>query len=237
MAGPYPVPVGVVIAQRRDSCPSGTRRSVAKIGKSWYLGAVTTQAARNRLQVDERRKQLIDLGLSLFGHRSFDEISIDEIAREAGVSKGLLYHYFPSKRAFFVAAVEEAAQRLLDATDVPRAGEKPTLEEMRMGTVRYLEYVSRHAPTYQLLVRGGDGVDDEVQAIVDRTRGQFLERVRRGAPDLAETPELELTMRGYIGYVETVSMAWIDSPTLSSEEVADLIVRQCLALFSTVLPS
>ena len=75
-------------------------------------GSAVSEAARHRLQVDERRKQLIDLALELFGNRPYDEISIDETAKEAGVPKGLLYHYFPSKRAFFVAAVEAAAERL-----------------------------------------------------------------------------------------------------------------------------
>ena len=63
------------------------------------------QPARTRLQVDIRRQQLLELGLELFAHQTYDGLSIDEIAKRAGVSKGLLYHYFPSKRAFYVAAV------------------------------------------------------------------------------------------------------------------------------------
>ena len=194
-----------------------------------------SQAARNRLQVDERRKQLVDLGLELFGHKSFDDISIDEIAREAGVSKGLLYHYFSSKRAFFVAAVEEAAQRLLDATDIATQGEEPTLEEMREGIFRYLEFVERHAPTFLLLVRGGDAVDEDVRAIVDRTRTEFLNRVREAAKRLPDTPDVAMTLRGYIGYVETLSLDWIENKALTRDQLADLIVRQCFALLGTVM--
>ncbi len=192
------------------------------------------QVARHRLQVDERRKQLLDLALELFGDRPYEEISIDEIAKEAGVSKGLLYHYFPSKRAFFVAAVEEAAERLLEATDVPREGEVPTLDEMREGIVRYLDYVDRHGRNYLLLVRGGDGVDAQVIEIVERTRATFLERVRHAANQLPDTPERDITLRGYIGYVETLTLEWIEHKTLPRDALADLIVRQCIALFSTV---
>ncbi|MBP7685394.1 MAG: TetR/AcrR family transcriptional regulator [Deltaproteobacteria bacterium] len=197
-------------------------------------GSAVSEAARHRLQVDERRKQLIDLALELFGNRPYDEISIDEIAKEAGVSKGLLYHYFPSKRAFFVAAVEAAAERLIESTDVPTAGDVPTMAEMREGVGRYLDYVDRHARNYLLLVRGGDGVDEEVQAIVDRTRMAFLERVRDAAALLPKGPEVDITLRGYIGYVETVSLEWVEHKGLSRDALADLIVRQCIALFSTV---
>ena len=69
--------------------------------------------ARARFSVDERRAQLLELGLRLFGDRSYDDVSIDDIAREAGVSKGLLYHYFGSKRVFYAACVEHAAASLL----------------------------------------------------------------------------------------------------------------------------
>jgi AcrR family transcriptional regulator len=192
------------------------------------------QAARHRLGVDERRKQLLDLALELFGNRPYDEISIDEIAKEAGVSKGLLYHYFPSKRAFFVAAVEAASESLLESTEVVTAGEVPTMQEMHEGVSRYLAYVERHANNYLLLMRGGDGVDGEVQAIVERTRMAFLERVRAAASLLPKSPEVDITLRGYIGYVETVSIEWVEHKRVSRDALADLIVRQCIALFSTV---
>src|SRR5512135_3525874 len=72
--------------------------------------------ARARLDVDERRAQLLALGLELFSERAYDAISIDEIALAAGISKGLLYHYFPTKRDFYAAAIREASRQLLDCT-------------------------------------------------------------------------------------------------------------------------
>ena len=74
---------------------------------------------RARLDVDERRRQLVELGLDLFGSRSYDEVSIDELAAAAGISKGLLYHYFPTKRDFYVATVREAAAQLVARTSMP----------------------------------------------------------------------------------------------------------------------
>ena len=58
-----------------------------------------------RLENDERRRRLVALGAELFTRHAFDELSMSAIAREAGISKALLYHYFPSKREFFVATL------------------------------------------------------------------------------------------------------------------------------------
>ena len=72
---------------------------------------------RSLLDMDSRRAQLLELGLRLFGTRAYDEVSIDDIAQAANISKGLLYHYFGGKRAFYVAVVSDAARRLVAAID------------------------------------------------------------------------------------------------------------------------
>src|SRR5262249_47381912 len=85
---------------RRPSHHTTLRKGRAKRAKE--------PRSRVRLDVDARRAQLVDLGLTEFGTRTYDEVSIDRIAQMAGISKGLLYHYFPTKRAFYVACVREA---------------------------------------------------------------------------------------------------------------------------------
>jgi len=72
--------------------------------------------AYSRLDVDERRRRLLELGADLFARFSYDELSMARIAREAGISKALLYHYFPSKQAYFVATLEQAAAELAETT-------------------------------------------------------------------------------------------------------------------------
>ena len=87
-------------------------------------------AKRSRLTVDERREQLVRLGVDIFSERPYDEVSIDEIAAAAGISKGLLYHYFPSKRDFYVAVVRHGAAQLRPRPSsttrrLPRTGSSP----------------------------------------------------------------------------------------------------------------
>lgn len=108
---------------------------------------------RTRLDVDERRAQLIALGLEQFSDRPYDEVSIDEIAAAAGISKGLLYHYFPTKRDFYAAAIGEAARHLLETTQTPDT--VPALERLRAGIGAYLAYVEQHGAAYTALFRGG----------------------------------------------------------------------------------
>ena len=78
---------------------------------------MTTTPAFTRLDVDERRRQLLETGARVFTERSYDEVSMSDLAREAGISKGLLYHYFPSKRDYFGATLAAAAAELAAVTE------------------------------------------------------------------------------------------------------------------------
>src|SRR3954462_601987 len=81
------------------------------------VAAAMPGPAYRRLEVDERRRRLLDLGADLFARHAYDELSMAAIARAAGISKALLYHYFPSKQAYFAATLEQAAAGLAEATE------------------------------------------------------------------------------------------------------------------------
>ena len=113
---------------------------------------MTQATARTRLGLDERRAQLIELGRTLVNARSYDEISIDDIAAAAGVSKGLLYHYFPSKRSFYVETVRAGAAQMTTLTGAAEAF--PPGERLERGLDAYLDYVEANAAAYATLLRG-----------------------------------------------------------------------------------
>jgi len=170
--------------------------------------AVREEPPRARLDVDERRKQLVALGLDLFGARPFDEVSIDELAAAAGISKGLLYHYFPTKKDFYVATVRESARQLYERTSQDTAGEP--LERLHAGLDAYLDYVVEHQQPYTALLRSGVGVDAEVARIVDDTRAALTARLLEGTPVDAKDPLVRLAVRGWIGFVEAATLEWLD---------------------------
>jgi AcrR family transcriptional regulator len=89
--------------------------------------------------VDERRRQLLDLGAELFTRQGYEDLSMSKIARAAGISKALLYHYFPSKQAYFAATLEQAAAEL-SATTRPDPG-LPPVEQLSASLEAYLGWV------------------------------------------------------------------------------------------------
>ena len=165
--------------------------------------------ARARLDVDERRRQLVALGLELFSSRAYDEVSIDELAAAAGISKGLLYHYFPTKRDFYVATVRAAAAQLVERTSTPSTGDP--LERLRMGLDEYLDYVMEHEKPYSALLRSGVGADEEVAHIVDETRDALCARLVEGVPLEAQGPLVRIALRGWLGFVEAATLDWLDA--------------------------
>ena len=179
------------------------------------------QASRTRLQVDERRAQLLELGLSLFSEHSYEELSIGEIAKAAGISKGLLYHYFPSKRDFYVAALRLAAEQLVEETsyEVESVAGEPDLDSMRRGLHAYLGFVDEHAEHYAFVMRGGMGNDPDAQEIVEQTRARYVDRMLEGLGREDTDARVRLSLRGFVGFVEA-RRAWTGwsartSPTTS----------------------
>jgi len=194
---------------------------------------------RSRLQVDERRQQLLELALRLFGHQSYEEISIDAIAKAAGVSKGLLYHYFPSKRAFYVAAIREAATELMRHTDASvaaaRTGETAGAESLRAGIEAYLGYVETRAVPYAFLLRGGLGADAEVAEIIQTVREHFAGTLRAGIGQPAEGPRMRVAILGFIAFVEAASLDWVEHRSLTKDELTEVIMHSALSLFASIL--
>ena len=177
---------------------------------------------------DARRAQLLALGVQMFSERAWDEVQIDEVARAASISKGLLYHYFPTKRHFYGEVVREAARQLLETTDTP--GTMAPLERLATGLTRYLDFAERHASAYVTLLRGGIGSDAGVAAIVEETRRQLLARMLR-TMGLDDPPALlRLTLRGWIAFVEATSIDWLERRDLPRDELLALWTRALLQL-------
>jgi AcrR family transcriptional regulator len=196
--------------------------------------------ARTRLQLDERRAQLVELGRALFNQHAYDELSIDDIARAAGISKGLLYHYFPSKRAFYVATVRVAADEMAELTD---PGEGPATPEARLdaGLEAYLAYVEANARAFAHLLSGGIGADREVAEIVEATRERIAQRLAQNlgrdrviASDQADSPVLRLALRGWIGFVEAASLDWVHGRATGREDLKRLLAATLIATLQIV---
>ena len=182
---------------------------------------------RARLGVDERRSQLLELGLQLFADHSYDELGIDDIARAAGISKGLLYHYFPSKRDYYVEVVRSAAALLLGRTAEAAGTVSP--EALHHGLDAYLDFVEQHARSYTALVRGGIGSDPEVVQLLEATRRTIAERILSKLSSDPPSALLRAALRGWIGMVEAASLDWLERRDLPRPQLRELLAQMLLA--------
>lgn len=178
--------------------------------------------ARTRFSVDERRAQLLELGLRLFSERAYDEVSIDDIARAAGVSKGLLYHYFGGKRAFYVACVEHAAEQLFERTWVPDTIPEPT--RARSGLEQYFDYAEEHERAYVALMRSGIGNDPEVAAVLEHTRERIVLRALEAMGMAEPRPAFRAATRAWIGAVEAACIDWLEHRDVERAGVVQILL-------------
>ncbi len=187
-----------------------------------------------RLDKDERHSLLLEVGLRVFGEQPYDELSIDDLARHAGISKGLLYHYFPTKRDFYVGTVREAARRLAEETNTPAS--LPPLERLERGLNAYLNFVERNSKAYAALMRGGIGADREVAQIIEQTRQELVDRIMVDVPRLEQASaraSLKLALRGWVGFVEATAVEWALESNPSRRSMIELWTR---VLFVVVPP-
>jgi AcrR family transcriptional regulator len=199
--------------------------------------AVTT-TPRTRLSPEQRREQLLDLGVRLLAHRSLDELSIDLLAEEAGISRGLLYHYFGSKQAFHEAVVRHAADDLIEQTTPPIDGEP--LERLLAAVTAYVDYVVANHEGYVSLVKAAAGGNESLRAIYEDARSALNSRTFREDAQgeiIPDTPANRLVVRGWSAMVEELVLSWIDDPRGVSRDDLLSIITASLPAVVAVTPS
>ena len=191
-----------------------------------------TTTPRTRLSPEQRREQLLDLGVRLLAHRSLDELSIDLLAEEAGISRGLLYHYFGSKQAFHEAVVRHAADDLIAQT-TPPAGGAP-MERLLTSVTAYVDYVVANHEGYVSLVKAAAGGNESLRAIYEEARSALNSRIFREDAEgqiLTDTPLARLVVRGWSAMTEELVLAWIDDPhDITREELIAIVVASLPAV-------
>jgi AcrR family transcriptional regulator len=189
------------------------------------------EPAFTRLQVDERRRQLIDAGSALFARHAFEEISMRQIAASAGVSKALLYHYFPNKIELFKAAVGEYAGELQRITEP--SGQGSPVEQLSASLDGYLVWIERNAETWAKLMQSASTLP-EAREVVQDFRAATLENiVVRLTGKQAPPAALRTTLHGWLGYIDAAILDWVEHHDLTREELRDLLVAAfAAALFA-----
>jgi AcrR family transcriptional regulator len=167
------------------------------------------------MSTDARREQLLDSGVALLKHRPQTEVSIEEIAEAAGVSKGLLYHYFPTKTEFIVAALERG-QRELAARLAPDDSLAP-VKRLDAGLEAFLDYVEEHPAAFASIFRG-ESESPRIAAVLEAGRAGQLETLlvalgewQQAPVSVKRTPELEAAVQGWLFFVEGAVLHWMEN--------------------------
>ncbi|MER6958592.1 MULTISPECIES: TetR/AcrR family transcriptional regulator [unclassified Streptomyces] len=188
-----------------------------------------TTGVRRRMGVEERRQQLIGVALELFAQRSPDEVSIDEIAAAAGISRPLVYHYFPGKLSLYEAALKRASEDLAGRFAEPHEG--PLGARLLRVMHRFFDFVDAHGPGFSALMRGGPAVGSSTtNALVDSVRQVAYEQILSHLDITDPPPRLELIVRSWISLAESTALIWLDGRRIPREELELQLVHDFAAL-------
>lgn len=194
-------------------------------------------STRTRLSPELRKEQLLDLGLQLLSTRSLEELSIDLLAERAGISRGLLYHYFGNKQDFHLAVVRRAADEMIRVTEPAPTG--TSLERLAGSLEAYVDYVLASYEGYTSLVRGAASGNPALREIYEQTRAALTDRIfvtagRDGLAELGVTdiPAVRLMARGWSAMTEEVVLEWVRG---GCEVPKDELLRRLTAALPAVL--
>jgi AcrR family transcriptional regulator len=176
-----------------------------------------------RLHSDERREQLVARATELFATHGYEELSMSRIAREAGISKALLYHYFPSKRDFFVATLQRAAEELRVRTEPDPS--KPPLEQLTASLEGYLELIEENSASYEKLIESATTVA-EVRELIDNVRELTAQRILAGfMPEGRQPPPtVRAAVRGWLWFMDGVCLDWVREKDFERRELRDMLL-------------
>ena len=192
--------------------------------------AVAKGGKRSRLSPEARRAQLIELGVEMLATRRLDELSVELIASSAGISRGLLFHYFSSKQEFHLEVARAAAAEMIRRTQ-PDPALSP-VDALRAALTSFIEYVEENPDNYKSLVRGAASGDADMRAIFDETRSTMAQRIITVVAEqgLVVDARTTLAIHGWVAYVEECVVRWIDTRTLRRDELLDLLTKSLPAI-------
>jgi len=194
-------------------------------------------AVRTRLDTDVRRGQILDAARRLFAMRDYSSVSMQDIADAAGVARGLLNHYFGSKRELYL----EVARDTLRFAELPLergGGRKADVWERSVDA--WLDLMEANRDAWLAGVRAGEsGHDPELRAIIDDASEAVAARVIEalGIGEESVTPELRAIVRSYGGLAQEATREWLERERLSRAQVRALLIGAMPLIAKRLVPT
>jgi AcrR family transcriptional regulator len=185
--------------------------------------------SRTRLAVDRRREQLLRAGVELLRTNTPDAISVDAVVQKAGISRGLLYHYFEDKDAFVIAVLEQASERLRLALrpDPSLRGR----DQIAAAIEAFVAFAEAHAAGFSAVLTGGLA-NRKVAAVVNRTRERdlaaFVAAIAAGTGERRKATDrdvLRVALHAHMHFMEGAVVRWLSQGEITREQLLELILR------------
>jgi len=180
-----------------------------------------SEPSYRRMDVDERRAQLLERGAELFTSHRYDELSMNRIATEVGISKALLYHYFPSKQAFFEETLSAWAERLRVRTEPDP--DLPPVEQLTESLDAFLALVEENSGAYRNLIQSATAVA-AIRDLVEEVRRATAERILSGLYPKGAPPKARTAVSGWLWFMDGACLNWIEHRDIEREELRDLLL-------------
>jgi AcrR family transcriptional regulator len=189
-----------------------------------------TAPPRRRLSRDERRRQLLGIGLAKLVEKPIQDLSLDEVAAEAGISRGLLFHYFATKRDFHRACIEAAGRRILRTTDPdPDLTPRERVEQM---TRLFVEQIDRRRDFYLSLLHGTGSADVSLVEVYDAIWDTATTRVCEA---LGLDGDQRPVVHAWWAYVEDRALTWSGQPPARRTPDLGSLVAHCTAALDALV--
>jgi AcrR family transcriptional regulator len=183
-----------------------------------------------RLEPQQRREQLLDVGAAMFAEKPYEDVFVDDIAARAGVSRALMYRYFPSKRALYVAMFKRASHRLLARDDLD--SQLPLAEQLAAGLEAHIQYFAAHPFEAIAINRGALSDDPSVQAIINEELNVIGQRlIDKLVTEGRRRDVTEIAVEGWLAFVRAACVKWVQSQKITQAELAEV----CLSAFDGAL--
>jgi AcrR family transcriptional regulator len=195
---------------------------------------------RTYLEAEERRAQILRVAAQLFSERHYDAVSTAEVAQAAGVARGLVNHYFRTKRELYVEVVRSMLEVPDDLFPEPADADESERNAVLSDAVdRWLRTVKANRGTWLACIGAqGFGRDPELEAVLEDARRRIIDQLIALAwgPPHRATPQVRALMRGYEGFAQAITADWLQNGRLARREVHELLVQGLAALVGEALP-
>jgi AcrR family transcriptional regulator len=188
----------------------------------------TPPVGKRRMRGPERKAQLLSVARKVFGRLGFHNASLDDVAKEAGVTKPIVYDHFTSKEALYLSLLDADAASLEERVRTALSARSGNRERIRQSFKAYLDFVDEHPEGFRMVMEEMVGPQDEFRSKVggvrERIRGEVTDLIVRESRGRISRTDAETVSLGLIGMVETVAQRDPGGPADERARSVDVLV-------------